>query len=50
MNRLKTFEETFDCSNENNQPAPDDTPPCQVQKPLRFRGKATQFPRLVPDR
>ena len=24
--------------------------PCVVQKPLRFRGKATQFPRITADR
>ena len=50
MNRLRTFEEAFDCSNAGNQPAPDLTPPCDVQAPFRFRGKATQFPRLRPDR
>jgi ABC-type transporter Mla subunit MlaD len=50
MNRLRTFEQAFDCRNVGNQPAPDSTPPCQVQPPFRFRGKATQFPHLVPDR
>jgi virulence factor Mce-like protein len=50
MNRLRTFEEAFDCRNVGNQPAPDDTPPCDVQAPFRFRGKSTQFPRLRPDR
>jgi virulence factor Mce-like protein len=50
MNRLKTFEEAFDCSNTSNPSAPDKTPPCRVQKPLRFRGKATLFPRIVADR
>ena len=50
MNRLRTFEQAFDCRNTANPVAPDDTPPCEVQPPFRFRGKATQFPRLRPDR
>jgi virulence factor Mce-like protein len=50
MNRLRTFEKAFDCSNVHNQPAPDSTPPCLAQPPFHFRGKSTQFPRLVPDR
>jgi virulence factor Mce-like protein len=50
MNRLRTFEQAYDCRNTANQPAPDSTPPCEVQPPFRFRGKATQFPRLRPDR
>ncbi|MEA2353021.1 MAG: phospholipid/cholesterol/gamma-HCH transport system substrate-binding protein [Thermoleophilaceae bacterium] len=50
MNRLKTFEQAIDCRNVGNTPAPDATPPCEVQKPFTFRGKARQFHRLVPDR
>ena len=50
MNRLKQFELTFDCQNKNNPSGTDMTPPCVPQPPFRFRGKATQFPRLVPDR
>jgi phospholipid/cholesterol/gamma-HCH transport system substrate-binding protein len=50
MKRLKSFELAFDCRNVNNVPAPDETPPCVVQKPFEFRGKARQFHRLVPDR
>jgi ABC-type transporter Mla subunit MlaD len=50
MNRLKTFELAFDCRNTSNPIGADQTPPCVVQKPLRFRGKATQFPRIYADR
>jgi virulence factor Mce-like protein len=50
MNRLKQFELAFDCSNVGNPSGSDNTPPCKVQRPLRFRGKAKQFPRIVADR
>jgi phospholipid/cholesterol/gamma-HCH transport system substrate-binding protein len=50
MNRLKTFMQTIDCSNTSNPQKPDTTPRCEVQKPLLFRGKAKQFPRIVADR
>jgi phospholipid/cholesterol/gamma-HCH transport system substrate-binding protein len=50
MNRLKSFELTFDCQNQNNPKGSDQTPPCVPQPPFRFRGRATKFPRLVPDR
>jgi phospholipid/cholesterol/gamma-HCH transport system substrate-binding protein len=49
MNRLRTFEQAFDCRNTGNPVAPDMTPPCQVQPLFHFRGKATAFPRLKPD-
>ena len=50
MNLLRTFELAFDCRNVGNPSGGDSTPPCVVQKPLRFRGKATQFPRITADR
>ena len=50
MNRLKTFELAFNCANVGNPSGGDSTPPCVVQKPLLFRGKATQFPRITADR
>ena len=50
MNLLRTFELAFDCRNAGNPSGGDSTPPCVVQKPLRFRGKATQFPRITADR
>ncbi|MFL5782870.1 MAG: MlaD family protein [Thermoleophilaceae bacterium] len=49
MNRLRTFEQAFDCRNTANPVAPDSTPPCEVQPLFHFRGKATSFPRLKPD-
>jgi virulence factor Mce-like protein len=50
LNKLKTGLEAFDCSNVGNPSAGDNPPPCVVSKPLRFRGRATQFTRVDRDR
>jgi virulence factor Mce-like protein len=50
LSKLATGLEAFDCSNTSNPSAGDPAPPCRVQQPLRFRGRATAFPRIHADR
>jgi virulence factor Mce-like protein len=50
LDKLKTGLEAFDCRNLGNRKSADNPPPCVVQKPLRFRGRATQFTRVYADR
>jgi hypothetical protein len=46
LDKLKTGLEAFDCRNTGNPSAGDTPPPCVVAKPLKFRGRATQFTRV----
>jgi phospholipid/cholesterol/gamma-HCH transport system substrate-binding protein len=50
LSQLRKFMLAFDCRNVGNPSGGDSTPPCVVQTPLRFRGKAKQFPRITADR
>src|SRR5436305_4272046 len=49
LNRLKKGLLSFDCSNVHN-PAFEPAPPCLVQPPLHFRGRATAYPHVHKDK
>ena len=50
LDSLATGLHAFDCQNEANPERPAPAPPCIVQRPLRFRGRATSFPHVRRDR
>jgi ABC-type transporter Mla subunit MlaD len=49
LNRLKKGLLSFDCSNVGN-PGFEPAPPCLVQPPLHFRGRATAYPHIRKDK
>lgn len=50
LDRLATGLESIDCGNSGNLSATGSrAPPCRVQQPVRFRGRATGFPQLKRD-
>jgi phospholipid/cholesterol/gamma-HCH transport system substrate-binding protein len=50
LDNLANGLQSFDCSNTGNPSAQDPAPPCVVQKPLQFQGRATAFPHVEADR
>ena len=51
LNRLKQALLSFDCSNvKNGNPGFEQAPPCLVQPPLHFRGRATAYPHVHNDK
>src|SRR2546426_563079 len=51
LNRLKQALLSFDCSNvKNGNPGVAQAPPCLVQPPLHFRGRATAYPHVHKDK
>src|SRR5205807_9582064 len=51
LNRLKQGLLSFDCSNvKNGNPGFEQAPPCLVQPPLHFRGRATAYPHVHKDK
>ncbi|MFL5886517.1 MAG: MlaD family protein [Thermoleophilaceae bacterium] len=48
LNKLASGLESFDCSNTGNPSAGEAAPPCLVQKPFEFEGKATAYPHVTP--
>jgi len=48
LNRLAQGLESFDCSNTGNASAGEPAPPCLVQKPIEFEGRATAYPHVLP--
>ena len=50
LDKLPEGLESIDCRHAGNESVPGtDAPPCKVQKPLPFRGRATQFPQIRRD-
>ena len=50
LDQLAQGLDSFDCENTGNTPTPDAAPPCKVQTPPRFQGRATAYPHVQADK